>query len=149
MCRALGMDTSKGTVHRHLGAISEDEKRMAPRPNVSSSDVSFPNRSAFCVSEGGPYKLIMRSDKPEARAFQDWVTRVVLPAIPRLRLRRSDKDGAYVMGEEKVRTGLRLQRPRNPHPRHRREPLVRGGRVCRALVMDLSAGGRPMAAAYP
>ena len=36
----------------------------------------------------------MRSDKPEVRAFQDWVTRVVLPAIR--------KDGAYVMGEEKV-----------------------------------------------
>jgi len=32
----------------------------------------------------------MRSDKPEARAFQDWVTRDVLPAIR--------KDGAYVMG---------------------------------------------------
>ena len=39
----------------------------------------------------------MRSDKPEARAFQDWVTRDVLPAIR--------KDGAYVMGEEKVKTG--------------------------------------------
>lgn len=39
----------------------------------------------------------MRSNKPEARAFQDWVTKVVLPAIR--------KDGAYVMGEEKVVTG--------------------------------------------
>lgn len=33
------------------------------------------------VSESGLYKLLMRSDKPEARAFQDWVTKVVLPAI--------------------------------------------------------------------
>lgn len=49
------------------------------------------------ISESGLYKLVMRSDKPEARAFQDWVTRVVLPAIR--------KDGAYVMGEEKVATG--------------------------------------------
>ena len=39
----------------------------------------------------------MRSDKPEARQFQDWVTRIVLPAIR--------KDGAYHMGEEKVATG--------------------------------------------
>ncbi|WLH67234.1 BRO family protein [Pseudomonas sp. FP2309] len=53
--------------------------------------------SALVVSESGLYKLIMRSDKPEARAFQDWVTRVVLPAIR--------KDGAYVLGEEKVVTG--------------------------------------------
>lgn len=39
----------------------------------------------------------MRSDKPEAREFQDWVTREVLPAIR--------KDGMYVVGEEKVKTG--------------------------------------------
>ncbi len=39
----------------------------------------------------------MRSDKPEAREFQDWVTRKVLPAIR--------KDGMYVAGEEKVKTG--------------------------------------------
>jgi len=49
------------------------------------------------LSESGLYKLIMRSDKPTARPFQDWVTRDVLPAIR--------KDGAYIMGEEKVRTG--------------------------------------------
>lgn len=47
-------------------------------------------RSQNVISESGLYKLVMRSDKPEARAFQDWVTRVVLPAIR--------KDGAYVMG---------------------------------------------------
>lgn len=47
----------------------------------------------WALSESGLYKLIMRSDKPQARAFQDWVTREVL-----LRIR---KDGAYVMGEEK------------------------------------------------
>lgn len=39
----------------------------------------------------------MRSDKPQARLFQDWVTRDVLPAIR--------KDGAYIMGEEKVASG--------------------------------------------
>lgn len=49
------------------------------------------------INESGLYKLVMRSDKPEAKAFQDWVTRVVLPAIR--------KDGAYVLGEEKVVTG--------------------------------------------
>ncbi len=33
------------------------------------------------ISESGLYKLVMRSDKPEARGFQDWVTKTVLPAI--------------------------------------------------------------------
>lgn len=50
-----------------------------------------------CISESGLYKLVMRSDKPQARLFQDWVTRDVLPAIR--------KDGAYIMGEEKVASG--------------------------------------------
>lgn len=50
------------------------------------------------ASESGLYKLIIRSNKPEARPFQDWATRDVLPAIR--------KDGAYVMGEEKVATAI-------------------------------------------
>jgi prophage antirepressor-like protein len=29
------------------------------------------------VSESGLYKLVLRSDKPEAKAFQEWVTREV------------------------------------------------------------------------
>lgn len=33
------------------------------------------------ISESGLYKLIMRSDKPQAKPFQDWVTREVLPSI--------------------------------------------------------------------
>ncbi|WP_425292724.1 BRO-N domain-containing protein [Agrobacterium tumefaciens] len=44
------------------------------------------------ISESGLYKLIMRSDKPEARKFQDWVTRDVLPAIR--------KTGGYLLNEE-------------------------------------------------
>ncbi len=33
------------------------------------------------LSESGLYKLIMRSDKPQARPFQDWVTKDVIPAV--------------------------------------------------------------------
>ncbi len=54
-------------------------------------------REVNIISESGLYKLVMRSDKPQAKAFQDWVTRDVLPAIR--------KDGGYIMGEEKVATG--------------------------------------------
>jgi prophage antirepressor-like protein len=53
------------------------------------------------VSEAGLYKLVMRSDKPEAKAFQDWVTGTVLPGIR--------KDGGYIKGEEKVATGDRSE----------------------------------------
>lgn len=47
-----------------------------------------------CISESGLYKLVMRFDKPEARTFQDWVTREVLPSI-----RRTD---AYVTGQPSI-----------------------------------------------
>ena len=54
-----------------------------------------PNRKF--ISESGLYKLVMRSDKPSAKAFQDWGSQVAPPATP--------KDGAYALGEEKVVTG--------------------------------------------
>lgn len=43
------------------------------------------------VNESGLYSLILKSRKPQARAFKKWVTSVVLPAIR--------KDGAYVVGD--------------------------------------------------
>jgi prophage antirepressor-like protein len=94
--RVLGFSSSAGAswLVRHIGA---DESRPVRHSNVISGDVSFPNRGAICIPESGLYKLILRSDKPNAREFQDWVTQEVLPAIR--------KDGGYVLGEEKAKTG--------------------------------------------
>lgn len=54
---------------------------------------------ATVISEAGMYQILLRTQRanPIAVRFQDWVTRDVLPAIR--------KDGAYIMGEEKVATG--------------------------------------------
>lgn len=49
-------------------------------------------RTSVFVSESGLYKLIMRSDKPEAKVFQNWVTKEVLPSIR--------KTGGYLLNEE-------------------------------------------------
>ena len=51
------------------------------------------------IDEAALYVAIMRAQRsnPAAREFQDWVTKEVLPRIRR--------DGAYIMGEEKVATG--------------------------------------------
>ncbi|QGA57015.1 BRO family protein [Brucella sp. 2280] len=54
-------------------------------------------RAMLTIDESGLYKLILKSRKPEAKKFQNWVTQVVLPAIR--------KDGLYVRGEEKVSAG--------------------------------------------
>ena len=62
------------SVYRRLG---EDEKRSLPRTQLGLK----PGKALICVSESGLYKLIMRSNKPQAKKFQDWVTRDVLPTI--------------------------------------------------------------------
>ena len=86
---ALGFTIDNMKYHAKQ-SFQDDEKRVVKLPG-------FRGFGVLVLNESGLYKLVMRSDKPEARAFQDWVTRVVLPAIR--------KDGAYVLGEEKVVTG--------------------------------------------
>jgi len=49
------------------------------------------NPNKYVVNESGLYSLILRSDKPEARLFQKWVTGDVLPSLR--------KQGYYVNPE--------------------------------------------------
>lgn len=81
-----------------LRYLSEDEKMVTPHEMRAYHGL---HHRSVLISESGLYKLVMRSDKPAARRFQDWVTREVLPALR--------KDGMYVMGEEKVKTGARVK----------------------------------------
>ena len=83
---------AKGIAHVYDPLDADETQR------VKSSHLNLGRGPArVLISESGLYKLIMRSDKPNAKPFQDWVTRVVLPAIR--------KDGGYVAGEEKLATG--------------------------------------------
>lgn len=88
----LGMDViaaldleAPGRAYSRLDAC---ERHNMPRTHIGMRG----GRDIIAVSESGLYKLIMRSDKPEARKFQDWVTRDVLPAIR--------KTGGYLLNEE-------------------------------------------------
>ncbi len=49
------------------------------------------------INEFDIYQLVMRSNKPDAEKFQDWVCEEVLPKIR--------QDGMYIAGEEKVESG--------------------------------------------
>lgn len=80
VCDALGIRTD--TVRAILDA---DEVRET---NPNSIGVAG-GRKPLVVSEPGFYKLVMRSRKPEAKAFQRWVTHEVLPALRR--------DGGYMV----------------------------------------------------
>lgn len=79
VCDALGIRTDTVRV-----ILDEDE---ADETNPNTIGVAG-GRNPLIVSEPGLYKLILKSRKPEAKAFQRWVTHEVLPAIRR--------DGAYV-----------------------------------------------------
>lgn len=84
----------------YLKALDADEKQTAKLNTLESSKGKRRgNPTLALISESGFYKLTMRAQRknPQARAFQDWVTKTVLPAIR--------KDGAYVMGEEKLASG--------------------------------------------
>ena len=70
------LDVPAGTTNMYLKKLDELDKQQL---NFSLGS----GRRPMVISESGLYKLIMRSDKPQAKPFQDWVTRDVLPAIRR------------------------------------------------------------------
>jgi len=99
VCRVLGIHVkSDGKVNTTVALAKLDRDEIGSYPiETNARNGGTRTQVAKVVNRGGLDRLIMRSDKPEARAFQDWVIRTVLPAIR--------KDGGYIMGEEKVVTG--------------------------------------------
>lgn len=79
---ALGLDR---TATRRL---DEDEK------GVRSTHTPGGNQQVLLVTEPGFYKLVLQSRKPEAKAFQRWVTHEVLPALRR--------DGGYMVARDET-----------------------------------------------
>lgn len=84
--------------------LGKDEQTNIRRAEVGLA----PGRDVVAISESGLYKLIMRSDKPEARKFQDWVTREVLPSIR--------KTGGYLLNEQARDTAHASDRQAMPLP---------------------------------
>lgn len=80
VCDALGIATN----HVKDG-LDSDEVRNLPITEIGPKKGG---KAPLIVSEPGFYKLVMKSRKPEAKAFQRWVTHEVLPSIR--------KQGAYV-----------------------------------------------------
>lgn len=71
-----------------LRKLDEDEK------GVDSIHTPGGEQQMTIVTEPGFYKLVMRSRKPEAKAFQRWVTHEVLPALRR--------DGGYMVARDET-----------------------------------------------
>ena len=82
VCRALGLGNSRQT----LSYLDEDEK------GVITSDTLGGKQEMSTINEPGLYSLILRSRKPEAKAFKRWITHEVIPEIR--------KTGGYIAGQE-------------------------------------------------
>lgn len=76
----------------HMTRMLDDDEK-----GVQNLDTPGGKQSMTVISESGLYTCILKSRRPEAKQFRKWVTSVVLPSIR--------KDGAYIMGEEKLATG--------------------------------------------
>ena len=72
ICDALGI----GNTSRVADRLEEDD--LTQSKVIDNRGVL---RETFLVSEAGLYEVIIRSDKPEAKAFRRWVTSEVLPTI--------------------------------------------------------------------
>jgi prophage antirepressor-like protein len=90
-------------VDNALRPVDSDERlvlrKTDPRLSAGDKERLFGPRSpnVSLISESGMYKLIMRSNKPEAKVFQDWVCGEVLPALSGF--------GAYFANERKLASG--------------------------------------------
>lgn len=60
-----------------LRSLDDDEKGTHTVPTPGG------NQAVTVINEAGLYSLILRSRKPEAKAFKRWITHDVLPAIRR------------------------------------------------------------------
>ena len=78
ICDALGL----ANISMALQAIDGDDINL-----VDVIDSIGRQKQMKALSESGLYTLVLRSDKPEAKAFKKWVTSEVLPSIR--------KHGAY------------------------------------------------------
>jgi len=93
VCECLGLPVGKSGAYMHRLKLDSCEKRPVGRMEYPSLFEGLKGASLTAISESGLYMLILRAhpSRPEVKAFQDWVTREVLPSIR--------KTGGYLLNE--------------------------------------------------
>jgi prophage antirepressor-like protein len=69
VCKALDLQNASHVASR----LDEDE--------LTTFNVGSRSGKSNVINESGLYSVILRSDKPEAKAFKRWITHEVLPTI--------------------------------------------------------------------
>ena len=96
ICDILGLTNSRKAVK----SLDDDEK-MTITNSYSHSGQRGGAQFRVVVNEPGMYKLIFKSNKPEAKEFTRWVTHEVLPSIRRSGIYMSEQAAdAYVNNPE-------------------------------------------------
>jgi prophage antirepressor-like protein len=72
VCKVLGISGTTRVAQR----LDEDEVYLN-----HLTDTQGKHQEMYVVNESGLYSVILRSDKPEAKAFKRWITHEVLPSI--------------------------------------------------------------------
>ena len=80
---ALGYKNTKQAIIFHVD--EEDKENLQQLRGLDSRPPSLSEneKRTMYINESGMYSLVMRSDKPEAKAFKRWVTSEVLPQLRR------------------------------------------------------------------
>ena len=76
VCKALDIANSRDAIAK----LDADEKMTVGLTDGHSGARGGAQKMSF-VNEPGLYALMMRSRKPEAKAFQRWITHEVIPCI--------------------------------------------------------------------
>ena len=111
VCSVLGIVNPRSSMHD----FDDDEK------GVYIMDTPGGQQRQTIVSEPGLYRLILKSRKPEAKAFKRWLIHDVLPSIR--------KTGQYILSPESI-------------AQHRKRP-VQIENSKRANIKNYQDGGRP------
>lgn len=84
-----------GNPRTSVALLDDDEK------GVHTMDTPGGKQEMSIISEAGLYSLILRSRKPEAKAFKRWVTHDILPSIR--------KTGGYSAPSSPAKAGISVQ----------------------------------------
>lgn len=138
VCKVLELTTPSRVAER----LDEDEKMTLNLAQCHSGQRGGAQR-LIAVNESGLYAVILRSDKPEAKAFKRWVTHDVLPSIR--------QTGTYAQPPVPVATPVVPELPADARLK-RAELLIRAAehpalpqdeqvRLLNQAVMDLTGMG--------
>ena len=98
VCRVLALSEPHRVAHR----LDEDEKGRTQITTLGG------DQKMTIISESGLYKVILRSDKPEAKKFTRWVTHEVLPTIRRTGGYGSQAAGLTKLAEQMAQTATAI-----------------------------------------